>query len=668
MLKRNRRFWRLSFILIALCFALFLWSSVQASEPQITHPLDPLTATEIKTAVAVVRQEKSLTDLARFADISLYEPDKQQVLTFTKGDRLDRQVSLTILEPRQNKTYEAIVAVTPRKILSWQEIKGVQPAFLDEEYEILDKLAKADPRWQEAVKKRGITDFENTVVDAWAVGRMSEAEKASGKRLIRGITYYKAKDRTNYYGAPLEGLTITVDLNERRVFEVTDTGPRPVSKKNFDYDEKTLSPLQKAFKPLRITQPDGTTFQITGNEVTWQNWKFRYLLHPREGLTLYLVSYNDKGKERPILYRAGLSEMVVPYADTSQAWAVRSAFDVGEYRFGWLSTPLDKGNDVPENTVLLNALLADAQGEPAIEENLIGIYERDGGILWRHYDFNTETFEGRRDRQLVVTTIAAIGNYDYGINWIFHSDGTLEQRSELTGIMLVKGTEQTTGGHDGNGERFGNLVSPNLAAINHQHMLNFRLDFDVDGVKNSVAEMKVATVAQGENPYGNGFEMTHSHLNRESAAVRDMKLSESRSWAIFNENRQNSLGDPVGYMLMPGGNSIYYPDDTAESRQRGQFATHHVWVTRYNPSELYAAGNYPNQGQPGKGLPEYIADNQSLENEDLVVWYTYGVTHIPRPEEWPIMTVHPAGFKIMSWGFFDENPVLNVPGSSLVSP
>jgi primary-amine oxidase len=162
--------------------------------------------------------------------------------------------------------------------------------------------------------------------------------------------------------------------------------------------------------------------------------------------------------------------------------------------------------------------------------------------------------------------------------------------------------------------------------------------------------------------------MTHNHLNRESEAVRDMKLSESRSWAIFNENRQNSLGDPVGYMLMPGGNSIYYPDDTAESQQRGQFATHHVWVTQYNPSELYAAGNYPNQGQPGKGLPEYIADNQSLENEDLVVWYTYGVTHIPRPEEWPIMTVHPAGFKIMSWGFFDENPVLNVPGSSLVSP
>ncbi|MFM7714785.1 MAG: tyramine oxidase, partial [Microcystis sp.] len=225
-------------------------------------------------------------------------------------------------------------------------------------------------------------------VDGWATGMMSEKEQASGKRLIRGVTYYKGKDRNNYYSAPIEGLSVTVDLNNRQVFEVQDTGIVPFSKANFDYDEKTLSPLQKALKPLRIRQPQGTTFQIKGNEVSWQNWKFRYLMHPREGLVLYLVTYNDNGKDRMILYRAGLSEMLVPYSNTSREWAVRSAFDVGEYRFGWLSTPLDKGNDVPENTVLLNALFADDNGEPYIGKNLIGIYEKDAGILWRHYDFN----------------------------------------------------------------------------------------------------------------------------------------------------------------------------------------------------------------------------------------------------------------------------------------
>jgi len=457
---------------------------------------------------------------------------------------------------------------------------------------------------------------------------------------------------------------VTVDLNNRQVFEVRDTGIVPFSKANFDYDEKTLSPLQKALKPLRIQQPQGTTFQIKGNEVSWQNWKFRYLMHPREGLVLYLVTYNDKGKDRMILYRAGLSEMLVPYSDTSREWAVRSAFDVGEYRFGWLSTPLDKGNDVPENTVLLNTLFADDNGEPYIGENIIGIYEKDAGILWRHYDFNTETFEGRRARQLVVSTVAAIGNYDYGINWIFHEDGTLEQRSDLTGIMLAKATHDVTNAHN-HGDQFGTLVAANVEAINHQHFLNFRLDFDVDGVKNSVTEMKVSTLSPEKNPFGNAFTMSERNLQQESEAIRDVNLAESRAWMVMNKNQKNSLGMPTSYMLMPSTNSIYYPNFQADSRQRGEFATHHFWATRYKANELYAAGDYPNQGKKGRGLPQYTADNESLDNEDLVVWYTYGVTHIPRPEEWPIMTVHPAGFKIMSWGFFDQNPVLNVPKNNL---
>lgn len=664
MLKKYS-WWRpLTILFVISCGVILIFGKTFAQSPEISHPLDPLTENEIKMAVTVVKKDKSLTEFARFPNISLQEPDKQTVLNFKKGDAIARQAFLVILEPRLNKTYEAIVDTKASKILSWQEVSTGQPPLLDEEYEILDQVAKADIRWQEAMKKRGIADFENVIIDGWATGMMSEKEQASGKRLIRGITYYKGKDRSNYYGAPIEGLSVTVDLNNRQVFEVRDTGIVPFSKANFDYDEKTLSPLQKALKPLRIQQPQGTTFQIRGNEVSWQNWKFRYLMHPREGLVLYLVTYNDKGKDRIILYRAGLSEMVVPYSDTSREWAVRSAFDVGEYRFGWLSTPLDKGNDVPENTVLLNALFADDNGEPYLGKNLIGIYEKDAGILWRHYDFNTETFEGRRARQLVVNTVAAIGNYDYGINWIFHEDGTLEQRSDLTGIMLAKATPNLTNSHE-HGDKFGTLVAANVEAINHQHFLNFRLDFDVDGVKNSVTEMKVSTLSPEKNPFGNAFTMSERNLQQESEAIRDVNLAESRAWMVMNKNQKNSLGMPTSYMLMPSANSIYYPNFQADSRQRGEFATHHFWATRYKANELYAAGDYPNQGKKGRGLPQYTADNESLDNEDLVVWYTYGVTHIPRPEEWPIMTVHPAGFKIMSWGFFDQNPVLNVPKNNL---
>ena len=230
--------------------------------------------------------------------------------------------------------------------------------------------------------------------------------------------------------------------------------------------------------------------------------------------------------------------------------------------------------------------------------------------------------------------------------------------------MLAKATPDLTNAHN-HGDQFGTLVAANVKAINHQHFLNFRLDFDVDGVKNSVTEMKVSTLSPEKNPFGNAFTMSERQLQQESEAIRDVNLAESRAWMVMNKNQKNSLGMPTSYMLMPSANSIYYPNLQADSRQRGEFATHHFWATRYKAKELYAAGDYPNQGKEGRGLPQYTADNESLDNEDLVVWYTYGVTHIPRPEEWPIMTVHPAGFKIMSWGFFDQNPVLNVPKNNL---
>ncbi len=644
-------------MVVTLLITLSIFRPAPAQELVSAHPLDPLTTEEIQTAVATVQSAHPLSERARFPNVSLKEPDKESVLSFKAGDPIQRDAFVVVLDPSESKTYEAVVDLGSATLSQWTEVPNVQPAILDEEYELLDSLAKADPRWQAAMQRRGITDFEGAVIDGWAPGLLSPEEQASGKRLLRGITYYNP-GKINYYGAPIEGLMVVVDLNAQEVYEVTDIDLQTYSKENFDYDEASVGPLQPAPKPLLIQQPEGSTFTLKGNEVTWQNWKFRYLLHQREGLTLYQVSYIDDGVERPVLYRASLSEMVVPYAETNKDWSVRSAFDVGEYRFGWLSTPLVLGNEVPQNAVLLDALFADDMGEPSLSEDVIGLYERDAGILWRHYDFNNYSNEGRRSRELVMTTVAAIGNYDYAISWIFHEDGTLEEQTDLTGIMLTKATDDTTE----TGDHLGYLVAPHVVAVNHQHFLNFRLDLDVDGPLNSLAEMNVSALPKSEsNPQANAFAMEETMLTSETAAVRDMSLAQSRSWMVMNAEKKNALGMPPAYMLMPGSNSVFYPLEESNVRQRGQFATHHLWATKYDPSELYAAGDYPNQSKPDQGLPEWVANDDSLEKEDIVLWYTQGVTHIPRPEEWPIMTIHRAGFKIMSRGFFVENPVLNVP-------
>ncbi|NJN87353.1 MAG: primary-amine oxidase [Leptolyngbyaceae cyanobacterium SL_7_1] len=628
-----------------------------AQSPFPTHPLAPLTEAEIRTAVAVVKQA-SLSEEIVFPNISLQEPDKQAVLSVVPGEPFQRQAFVVVYDRSLNTTYEAVVDLNSQTLSSWKEIPEVQPALVAEDYELAEQVITNDARWQAAMQRRGISDLSHVKVECWAPGNLTESEKALGARLCRGLTYYKG-DRWNYYGSPVEGVLATVNLNTGELSSLIDNPIVPFSTENWNYDAQAIGRLRPAPKALRIQQPDGASFQVEGNEIHWQNWSFRYLMHPREGLTLYQVTYKDGDTVRPVLYRASLSEMVVPYADPDPTWAFRNAFDVGEYNFGVLANSLELGKEVPENGVLLDAVFADSAGEPYAMPGVVGLYERDNGILWKHYEYNTERNDVRRSRELVMTITAAIGNYDYGINWVFHQDGTLELQADLTGIVLAQGSAAEI---QAEAAPTGRLLAKNILGVNHQHFFNFRLDMDVDGVANSVMEMNVNALPLGQdNPYGNTFVMENTLLRTEAEAVRDLSMAHSREWMVASSTQTNAVGAPTGYMLMPMGNTNFFPVEGANVRQRSGFATHHFWATQYAGNELYAGGDYPNQSNPNQGLPTWVADDQSLANEDVVVWYTLGVTHVPRPEDWPVMPVHRTGFKLMPVGFFARNPALDLP-------
>lgn len=629
------------------------------------HPLEPLQQAEIKAVISAIRQQQNLSDSALFPSLSLQDPIKQEVLNFTDGNPVKREAFVTVIERQENKVYEAKVDLNSFDVTSWQEIPGIQPTLLDIEYEELTEIVKADPRWQQAMLKRGITNFDDVEIDGWAPGILSNAERESGSRFIRGLSYFRGNN-TNFYARPIEGVLATVNLNTGTVENFLDTGVVPVPTANYDYDEASVGQLRPAPTPLIINQPEGASFEINNNQISWENWKLRYTIDPRTGLVLHQVGYEDAGQLRPIMYRGSLSEMVVPYADTSETWTFRNAFDVGEYGLGKLSNTLELGKQVPENAVLLDAIFADDFGEPYVQPDALGIYERDSGLLWQHYDEVTGTTEVVRGRDLVMTFVVTIGNYDYGINWIFHQDGSMEVETALTGQLLVKATPATNPNTTGAGT--GTIVAPNLEAPNHQHFFNFRLDMDVDGVANSAVETSVKALPAGaNNPAGNGFVESEMLLTNEAMAQRDLNFEEHREWEIINSEKENSLGGEIGYALHPGENSVPYASPNSSVRQRAGFINHPVWVTQYKPGELYAGGDYPNQSIPGQGLTQWVEDNDSLEKQDIVLWYTLGVTHISRPEDFPVMPVEKAGFKLAPVGFFTRNPAIDVPRPSTIS-
>lgn len=650
---------------LAFLVALHLFASVRAMAADYpTHPLDSLSREEIIATVEVLKSSGKTSDASRYATIVLREPPKAEVLAYKPGSSFRREALAVVYERAVNQTFEAIVDLNKRALLAWKAVPGAQPSFFIEDFLLVQQIVQNDPQWQAAMRKRGITDFKNVQVDAWASGFFGTADE-NGARTARAVSYYNEGTR-NAYARPIEGIIAYVNLNTKRVYKLIDTGVVAVPKQTGDFDMKSVGPLREAVKPLQIVQPEGASFQVQGSEVRWQKWRFRFSMTPREGLVLHTVGYEDEGRLRPILYRASLAEMVVPYGDEQAGWFFRNAFDEGEYGIGRLALALEPQTDTPDNAVTFDAVFPGETGGGVIPvKRAVALYERDGGVLWKHVDYSSFPFthnESRRARDLVLSWFANVGNYEYGFNWIFHQDGTLEMEVQLTGIMAARAIDETENHSAHDVQSHAHKVAPGVEAVHHQHFFNFRLDMDVDGASNSLVEMNTqATPAGPQNPYNNAFTMAETPLRKEREAQRQMNMASSRKWKVINPTVKNSLGEPTGYILFPGENSVPYAAANASIRKRAGFINAHLWATPYAADEQFAAGDYINQSAGGDGLPKWTAANRSLENQDLVLWYTFGVTHIPRPEEWPVMTCHRAGFKLLPAGFFARNPALDVP-------
>jgi len=618
------------------------------------HPLDPLTPAEIERAWEIVQAERPLGPRVRVVFIMLHEPTKKVVLAHRAGDAVDRAAFVVLIDSASGRTYEAVVSVSGGRVLSWEHVPDVQPAIVLDEFVECEAAVRADPRWQEALRRRGVTDLSLAMVDCWSAGNFGFPQD-EGRRLVRALTWVRRHAQDNGYARPIANLLTVVDLNAMAVVAVEDGGVIPLPPEDASYSPEAAG-TRRDLKPITIQQPEGPSFTLDGHELSWQRWRMRIGFTPREGLVIHTVTYEDQGRERPVLYRASVADMVVPYGDPRPTYFHRNAFDVGEYGIGTLANSLENGCDCLGEIRYLDAVVNDGRGRAVTLRNAICVHEEDAGILWKHVDWRLGSTEVRRARRLVVSSISTVGNYEYGFYWSFHQDGAIQLEVKMTGI-ISNGAERP-----GDRPRWGEMVAPGVYGPIHQHFFNARLDMMVDGLENSVYEVNTVADPPGpENPYHNAFHTESTLLASEGAAQRRIDPLTGRFWKIVNPSARNRMGEPVGYKLMPGENVLPFAGPEASVTRRAGFMTRHLWVTRHDPRERYAAGDYPNQHPGGAGLPTYVRDDAPLENTDLVVWYTFGAHHVVRPEDWPVMPVVPIGFTLKPSGFFDRNPALDVP-------
>jgi primary-amine oxidase len=638
--------------------------SVPATEAP-RHPLEPLTGEEIKAARDIVLASGLAAvppQALRFAYVGLREPPKEAVRAADGGvgGEVERRVRMVLLQGPESDVAEAVVSLTRGAVEHWEVVRDVRPPLqIEESVGVIDAL-HASAEWNAALDRRGVVDRTLVQIDPWPAGNFGLPHE-DRRRIVRCLAYLRESADDNGYARPLEGLLAFVDMGRGEVLEVADYGVVPLPPKAGSYYPEDNGPLRTDLKPLSITQPEGPSFTVDGNLVRWQKWSLRVGMDPLEGLVLWRVGYNDGGRVRPILYRASVSEMVVPYGHPGPMHAWKSAFDAGEWGLGRMANSLTLGCDCLGEIVYLDHVFADERGKPHTRKNAICMHEEDYGVLWKHVDMVSGRTEVRRSRRLVISSIATVGNYEYGFYWYLYLDGTLQLEVKLSGIMSTMAVGDEGPGHHAR------MIAPGLAAPYHQHLFNVRLDVEVDGPENAVFEVdsvRASPPGSPGNPWGNAFGISTTLLESELAARRDVDPSRSRTWRIANRSYRNAVGEPTAYKLLPGAPPTLLADSASSVGRRAAFASHNLWVTPFDDAERRAAGDYPNQHAGGAGLPAWTAQDRPLVDTDVVLWHTFGVTHVPRPEDWPVMPVEYTGFTLLPFGFFDRNPALDVPPST----
>ncbi len=625
---------------------------------KLTHPLDPVTAAELNETVGILDDSGHLGENIRIASINLIEPEKRFVESHQPGAPFERRVLAVLLDRARQTCCEAVVDLTGRSVISVVELAdGIQPSIMPDEFVEVEQMVHRSPLFREALKRRGVTNPDLVMVEPWSAGLYGdEPPEEKALRRMRALCFVRSEPGDNGYARPIDSMIVVVDLWRMEVVRIEEYPIAPLPPEPGNWAREYIPNMRRDLKPVEILQPEGVSFKVTGNRVEWQKWKFRVGFTSREGLVLHTIGYNDDGVERPILYRASICEMVVPYGDPGEQYYRKNAFDIGEYGLGTLANSLALGCDCLGTIHYFDFPQVDSRGRVTALKNAVCLHEEDYGILWKHTDWRTGQSEVRRSRRLSVSFIATVGNYEYGFYWYFYQDGSIQCEIKLTGIV------NTTALAPGETSRYGIEIAPRLNAPFHQHIFAARLAPCVDGPYNSVVEVNsVGQPTNESNPHGNAIIAEETLLATEKQARRRVNSASARFWRVVNPSKKNRLGRPVGYRLVPGENCPVFAQPDAPIMRRAGFTRNNLWVTPYHPRERYAAGEYPNQHPTGDGLPYWTEADRNVENAELSLWYVFGHNHVPRPEDWPVMPVAMLGFMFRPDGFFERSPAMDVP-------
>ena len=635
--------------------SLLLCLAVPLAAQAPSHPLDGLSGREHWTIYDALRTAGRTDSTTRFLYVGLREPPKADVLAWRPGQPFRREATVHLYA--KGRGYEATVDLRAKRVIAWSESPGSQFMGNREENAIVRRVTLADARVRDALRARGFTDLAQVNCDPANHGYFDLPEER-GKRVVHA-TCTSGEGRTLGYGEPIDGLVVVVDVSNERIVRIVDTGARPRTGAIGHYDADAVGPTRTPPNPVRMVQPGGPSYTLAGSQVRWQNWSFQFRTDARRGLVVSQVRYADGGRERSIMYQGSLSELFVPYMDPADPWNYQGYFDLGTYPslFGGIASSLERGVECPDYATYFDSWVVNADGAPRLRARTSCLFERGtSDVAWRHGREGGTVVDARPKTDLVLRMYMTAGNYDYLFDWVFQQDGTVRVDAAASGMDQVKAAANAA-----DDERYGRLIAPGLVGVNHSHFFSFRIDLDVDGAGNSLQVERLRTERlPAQNPRRSIWSTESVTARTEAEGMRMSTMAAPELWRIVNPSVRGPYSGFAGYQIEShSAMSLLSPDDYMQ--KRGAFTEHMLWITPYQPAELYAAGDYPTASVAPDGLARWTAANRPIANTDIVAWVTMGFHHVPRPEDWPVMPTARHSFEIRPMGFFARNPAIDLP-------
>ncbi|OCF40041.1 hypothetical protein I317_06179 [Kwoniella heveanensis CBS 569] len=658
-----------------------------------THPLDPLSASEIATAVQFLKQSKSNEKLW-FKAIQLVEPPKAVLApwldAFAQGRNVEKppRVAEITYGVRSEtgalwSTAEVLISSSeePHQLLADTPVPAGQHVFAD-----MAEMMKAEevllnhPEFLAVVKKFHLPETARVVADAWIYGSDSFEDSP---RHISFMVYLSFSDDPDscHYAAPLPVIpTVLADTFELLKIEFTPIygeGDKTIMDlieegQTFPWEAYVPNEYDAAIrakaglnnrmdlKPYRVIQPEGAGFKLEGRVLKWQKWSFHIGFNFREGIVLSDLRYDG----RRTFYRLSVSDMTVPYGDPRGPFHRKQAFDLGDCGAGQTANELALGCDCLGEILYLDFDHITNTGGPLKSKGVVCIHEQDDGIGWKHTNFRTGKPAVTRSRILIIQTIITVANYEYVFAWKFDQAAGVHLETRATGIL------STCAILPGETSPFGNVVSPGVLATNHQHLFSLRIDPSIDGHSNTIyQEDSVAMPFDKLNPpkdnrWGVGYKVEKTPIT--TSGFADIDPTKARVFKIVNPNIKNPVsGRPVGYKLVPAASQLIlaHPDSVAFAR--AEFGDHSIYVTSYKDRELFSGGDWTNQSNgKSKGIRSWIGRSDNVDNADVVLWHTFGLTHNPRVEDFPVMPCETHMVSLKPADFFTCSPAIDVPAST----